>query len=116
MWMSREHYDWLLNVNPNERVAAQRETGNVLIVKMQTENYMLQEKIGELNILVRRLEKQVADKDMRDYGVDSKWGKEAQKMAEARDPTKPFIEWRDPKEICDCGCGLTLEPIRKFGI
>ena len=115
MFISKDHYHWLINVNPAERVAAQRQTDLVLITKMQTENYMLQEKIGELNVLVRRLERQVADKDMRDYGVDSKWGQEAQKMAVGciacgehhlpgecpvppRDPKAPFIQWRDPTD------------------
>ena len=82
MWVSKEHYDWLINVNPNKMVELARQAQTVLITKMQTENYMMYEKIGELNILVRRLEKQVADKDMRDYGVDSKWGQEARRLAE----------------------------------
>ena len=82
MWVSREHYDWLINTNPNKMVELARQAQTVLITKMQTENYMLYEKIGELNTLIQRLERQVADKDMRDYGVGSKWGQEARRLAE----------------------------------
>ena len=65
MWVSKEHYNWLLNGHVHERVDAVRKEKDLLITKQQTENYMLYEKVGELNVLLLRTEKRLADVEWR---------------------------------------------------
>ena len=59
MWISKSHYDWLINTNLNRAVDAVRKEKDLLITKQQTENYMLYEKVGELNVQMRRVQQRL---------------------------------------------------------